>query len=93
MKQLKMLTCKLYKKDRKGNDSTFSLPVLTIHVSDDDYYILIKRPQSPFNIKVNTLTISDYIAETPGVLFIDSPLFLSEAPDGWRLSHINQAEC
>ena len=86
MKCVSLLTKTLYKKDRKGNVSTFNLPVLTIFISDEDYIKIRFGLQNQFDISIFKFNLTPYISEMPRVLFVDHELWLSENETGWRLA-------
>lgn len=86
MKRVRLLTKRLYKKDRKGNVLTFSLPVLTIFISDKDFDKIKFSLQDYFDISINRFEMDGYMSEMPGILYVDHELLLSEKETGWRLT-------
>ncbi len=91
MKRVRILTNKLYKKDRNGNETTFRFPVLTIFISDKNCSVINSRLQNHFNIEVDRFDIDPYKSEIPNVLYIDHPLVLTHTYQGWYLCPVNQA--
>ncbi len=86
MERVRILTKRLYEKDRKGNVSTFNLPVLTIYISEKDLHKIKFSLQGYFDISIGSFDIRDYVSEMPGILFIDHDLVLAETESGWRLT-------
>lgn len=91
MCQLKILTRKIYKIDRKRNEIIFPLPVLTINVSVPLKQYLDAHLNTVFEIKVKEFEISPFSSESSGILYVDSPLMLYEADDNvWHIKSVDR---
>ncbi len=93
MRELKILTRRLYKRDRNGNIQVFSLPVLSVDINNNDFQSVNANAQGKFNVMVNCFRLEEFVSEIPSTLFVDHALYLVEDSDGWHLSSLNQAEC
>ncbi len=93
MRELKILTRRLYKRDRNGNIQVFSFPVLSVDINNNDFQSVNTNAQGKFNVMVNGFRLEEFVSEIPSTLFVDPALYLVEDSDGWHLSSLNQAEC
>ena len=93
MIDLKILTRKLYKRDRNGNTQVFSFPVLSVDVDNKDFQSVNANAQGKFKVMVYGFRLEEFVSEIPSTLFVDHALYLVEDSVGWHLSNLNQTEC
>ena len=76
MRELKILTRRLYKKDRNGNIQVFSFPVLSVDINNNDFQSVNANAQGKFNVMVNCFRLEEFVSEIPSTLFVDTHCIL-----------------
>lgn len=84
MQEIRILTNKLYIKNRNGEYDEISFPVLKIIIEENDYNILNANLNSYFSIKLHGYDIEKYSQECPDTLYCDKPLYVSEGYSIWN---------